>query len=164
MITENEQKVYDVLKKLDIEYVRFEHKPIYTVEESQGLGMSIEGQKCKNLFLRDNKGARHFLVVIDDYKRVDLKGLSTKIESTSLSFASESRLLKYLSLTPGCVGPFGLINDISKSVEVIIDKELDTTGKISFHPNVNTATISIDYRDFEKFLTSCGNKIRHIYV
>lgn len=164
MITENEQKVYDVLNKLDIEYVRYEHKPIYTVEESQGLGMNISGQQCKNLFLRDNNGKRHFLVVIDDYKRVDLKGLSTKIESTSLSFASESKLLKYLSLTPGCVSPFGLINDISKSVEVIIDKELDTSGKISFHPNVNTATISIDYKDFEKFLTSCGNKIRFISV
>lgn len=95
---------------------------------------------------------------------VDLKNLSDQIGSTNLSFASEERLYKYLKLTPGSVGFFGLINDTEKHVEVLLDKALTASNIISFHPNVNTATISISYSDFEKFLNWCENKIYYVEI
>lgn len=92
MIEKNEQKLYDILNLLEIKYIRYEHKPIYTVAEAQELDISIKGGKCKNLFLRNGKGDTHFLVILEENKRADLKKLAKQIGVSSLSFASEDRL------------------------------------------------------------------------
>ena len=119
---------------------------------------------CKNLFLRNSKGDKHYLVLIEPDKRADTRGLARQIKSTRLSFASPERLEKYLGLDPGSVSPFGLINDKNKDVEVLIDRDLDTRQKITFHPNVNTASVTISYEDFQKYIRWCGNKIMYVDV
>lgn len=164
MINETEQKVYNILDSLDIEYERYEHQPVYTIEDVDKLDVSIPGILCKNLFLRNSKGNTHYLVIIEDSKRVNLKLLSQQINSTSLSFASEERLDKYLGLKPGSVSPFGLINDINKEVIVLIDKDVTSSDIVSFHPNVNTCTIGLSYSDFEKFINWHENKLYAIDV
>ena len=69
-----------------------------------------------------------------------------------------------LGLTPGSVSPFGLINDATKSVTVIIDADLRNAERLIFHPNINTASLTISFADFERFLGSRGNVVRYIKV
>lgn len=157
-----EKRVYDILEKLDIDFEKYEHDAIFTIEEANELAIDMKGAHCKNLFIRNRKGNQHYLVILEESKTADLKALSSQIGSTPLSFASEERLYKYLSLTPGSVTPFGLINDSEKHVIVLIDKDLIHSEYISFHPNINTATITITYNDFEKFLNWCGNNITYV--
>lgn len=149
MIDKEEEKLYELLDSLGIKYVRYEHKPVYTVEEADNLDIDIPGQHCKNLFLRNKKGNIHYLVLADSKKYIDLKALSKEIGSSGLSFASEERLKKYLGLKTGAVSPFGLINDVEKQVIVLIDKGLTDKDLVNFHPNVNTATIGLSYRDLK---------------
>lgn len=78
--------------------------------------------------------------------------------------ASEKRLYENLGLTPGSVTPFGLINNKDKKVIVLLDKDLKKDGKINFHPNINTATLTIDYSDFCKFLNWTGNEVLEVDV
>jgi Ala-tRNA(Pro) deacylase len=111
MPSEKEQKVYRTLDKLDIPYVRHEHPPVYTVEEAEQHWENITGAHCKNLFLRNKKGNRHYLLVLDSSKRADLKTLEKQLGEDRLSFASPERLMRYLGLEVGAVSPFGLIND-----------------------------------------------------
>jgi Ala-tRNA(Pro) deacylase len=162
MIDKEEEKLYELLDSLGIKYVRYEHKPVYTVEEADNLDIDIPGQHCKNLFLRNKKGNIHYLVLADSKKYIDLKALSKEIGSSGLSFASEERLKKYLGLKTGAVSPFGLINDVEKQVIVLIDKGLTDKDLVNFHPNVNTATIGLSYRDLEKFIKWHGNK--YVYI
>ncbi|MGL5348927.1 MAG: prolyl-tRNA synthetase associated domain-containing protein [Peptostreptococcaceae bacterium] len=157
-----EERVYKVLNELEINYTRFEHKPVYTVEEVNELDINIPGVGLKNLFLRNKKGNEHYLVIVEENKRVDLKELSAKIGTISLSFASPERLEKYLGLTPGAVTPFGLINDQDKRVKVILDKNIKLAKQVGFHPNVNTATIVINYIDFQKYLDWTKNELIYI--
>jgi Ala-tRNA(Pro) deacylase len=167
MISEKEQKVYDVLKKLNISYTRYEHIPVFTIEEASELDINTKGHHCKNLFIRNRKGNVHYLVVIEESKKVDLKELSSQLKSTPLSFASEDRLHKFLGLTPGSVTPFGLINDVNKEVIVAIDDMYSSHAEnttICFHPNVNTATIEISLRDFKRYLEWCRNKILYVQI
>lgn len=159
MITEKEQKVYDLFAELSIEYKRYEHPPVYTVEEANQYWQDIEGAHAKNLFLRNNKGNRHYLVVLEESKNADLKVLSEKLGAGKLSFASERRLLENLGLETGAVSPFGLINDQNRAVVAVVDRELSRFELVNFHPNVNTATVTISYADFEKFLKHCGNEL-----
>jgi Ala-tRNA(Pro) deacylase len=161
---EKEQKVYDVLNKLELPYTRYEHEAVYTVDAANKFCGHIPGQHCKNIFVRNAKGNKHYLIIIDDVKKVDLKNISRQIESSSLSFASEERLKKYLGVEPGSVSAFGLINDIEKSIEVLLDKDFVNADIISFHPNVNTATLTITYQDFKKFLECCGNKVSYVEI
>ena len=162
MINTDERELYYILEQLKIKYIRYEHKPVYTVEEADNLDIDIPGQHCKNLFLRNKKGNIHYLIIADSEKQIDLKLLSKQIGSTGLSFASEERLYKHLGLKPGAVTPFGLINDIEKNVIVLIDKKLTDKSIVNFHPNVNTATISVSYNDLERFIRWHENKFIYI--
>ena len=162
MINTDERELYYILEQLGIKYIRYEHKPVYTVEEADNLDIDIPGQHCKNLFLRNKKGNIHYLIIADSEKQIDLKSLSKQIGSTGLSFASEERLYKHLGLKSGAVTPFGLINDIEKNVIVLIDKKLTDKSIVNFHPNVNTATISVSYNDLERFIRWHENKFIYI--
>ncbi|NIM91452.1 MAG: prolyl-tRNA synthetase associated domain-containing protein [Candidatus Aminicenantes bacterium] len=164
MSTENEEKVYEVLRKLGIAYVKHEHPPVYTVDQAEQYWEDIEGTHCKNIFLRDKKGKRHYLVIMLSSKKADLKALERQLGEDRLSFASPERMMRYLGLEPGAVSPFGLINDSKKKVLVIIDRDLRRAEIVNFHPNVNTATVGIDFTDFEKFLAWCGNTARYLQL
>ncbi|HZK56780.1 MAG TPA: prolyl-tRNA synthetase associated domain-containing protein, partial [Clostridia bacterium] len=155
--------VYRILDMLSISYNKFTHLAMNTIEELNKY--NTEGDDivhCKNLFLRNSKGDKHYLVITEPDKRTNTRGLARQIKSTRLSFASSERLEKYLGLDPGAVSPFGLINDKNKDVEVLLDKDLDMRQKITFHPNINTASVTINYDDFQKYIKWCGNKITYV--
>jgi Ala-tRNA(Pro) deacylase len=163
MIAESEQRVYDTLNKLGISFVRYEHEPVFTMEDLDKVGIK-DAMHCKNLFTRNRKGDEHYLVIVGSSKRVDLKSLSRQIGSTPLSFASEERLWQYLGLKTGAVSLFGLLNDQDKSVRVLIDQDLVGLDKLCMHPNANTATIEISYHDLERFLQWSQNEVRQVQV
>ena len=105
-----EQQVLDTLASLGIGYTRREHPPVFTVEQAKAYEANTPGAHCKNLFLRNKKGDRHFLAVLDERLAVDLRALGQGVGAGGLSFASPERLLSILGLTPGAVGPFGLLH------------------------------------------------------
>ncbi len=65
VMTDQEAAVAARLRELGIEYARHEHPPVATVEEAEAHWAGIDGTHCKNLFLRNQKGNRHYLVVLD---------------------------------------------------------------------------------------------------
>ena len=159
------ETVINKLEELKITYKEVTHTPVYTIEDMDNLGNVFEGAKiCKNLFVRDQKGKRHFLIVVPEEKRVPLSEVTTKIGSTKLSFASEERLMKYLKLTPGAVTPLAVINDEANEVEVVMDESLKNEELLGVHPCVNTATVLIKPQELERYITEAGNKIKYINV
>ena len=160
------EEVLEKLDALNIEYKEITHDAVYTIEEMDALGKDyFEGAKiCKNLFVRDQKGKRHFLVVLPEEKRAPLDVIATKIGSTRLSFASNERLMKYLKLTPGAVSPLAVINDESNEVEVVLDEELKGEKLLGVHPCVNTATVLLAPQELESYIQKSGNKIKYIKV
>jgi len=152
--------IYRVLDQLGISYQKHEHPPVFTVEEANRYRGSLPGGRTKNLFLRNKKGDRHYLVVVEAEKRVDLKQLRALAGERALSFGSPARLERHLGLTPGSVTPFGLIHDQKRQVVVILDRDLLRHEALNFHPNVNTATLTVSTEDFRRFLSHCGNKVQ----
>lgn len=159
-VADVERTVLETLDKLGIAYGRHEHPPVATVEEAEKYWGPIQGTHCKNLFLRNKRGNRHYLVIAAVDKAVDLKQLNALLGEDRLSFASPERLKRCLGLEPGSVSPFGLVNDSARQVDVICDEALKSSAGLGFHPNVNTVTLEIALADLEKFLASCGNNVR----
>ena len=118
------------LAELGIAYERHEHPAVATVEEAQKYWAGIDAAHCKNLFLRNQKGNRHYLVVLLHSKRADLRAVADQIGDGKLSFASPERLMAHLGLTPGSVSPFGLINDRPHIVRVVLDRDLRATSRL----------------------------------
>ncbi len=152
MIEERKQRVYNKLDELGIAYVKHEHPAVFTCEEADKYSEGIDGAHCKNLFLRNAKGNRQYLVVLDNGKRVDLGSLKKILGEKGLSFGSDKRLMKCMGVESGAVSIFNLINDVENTVEVVVDKSLGDAEKINFHPNTNTETLTITYKNFLKFL------------
>ena len=150
-------EVLALLERKKIPFTMREHPAVYTMEDMQRPGLHLEGTICKNLFLRDARGKRHFLVVLDGEKSADLKSLRDKIGSTALSFASDERLARYLGLSPGAVTPFGVLNDSDCAVEVIFDAALRGREKLGFHPNDNTATLFLSFDAIARIVSEHGN-------
>ena len=163
-MSDEQSKVFAALDALGITYTTHTHPPVFTADEAVDHWAGIDATRVKNLFLRNKKGDRHYLVILDVGKQADLRQLVKVIGDDRLSFGSPERLMARLGLTPGSVSPFGLINDASKSVQVIIDADLRNAERLIFHPNVNTASLAVSFADFERFLASRGNVVRYIRV
>ena len=150
-------KIYEILKQLQISFDYYEHPPVATVKEAALYWKDIDAAHCKNLFFRNHKGNHHFLVLLEFYQNLDIKNLEAKLRQGKISFASNERMMKYLGLTAGSVSPFGLLNDEKHEAIVFIDENLQKASKISFHPNINTASLVISYSDFIKYMNFIGN-------
>jgi Ala-tRNA(Pro) deacylase len=159
-VAEIERGVLENLDGLGISYIRYEHPPVATVEEAEKHWAGLKGTHCKNLFLRNYKGNRHYLVIAPVTRGIDLRRLNTALGEDRLSFASPERLKRWLGVEPGSVSPFGLVNDSAHHVQVVCDRALRQSAALGFHPNVNTATLEISFADFERFLTACANTVR----
>ena len=164
MAEDAKQKVLDYLNEHEISYEWIDHEPVYTMEEMDACGITKQGNICKNLFLRDAKGKRHFLIVMGKDKRADLKGFRSQLGTTALSFGSEQRLKKYLGVEKGAVSPFGILNDENSEVEVVIDRDFANEKRFGCHPNDNTATVILAFKDLKKMIEQHGNKIRFISI
>jgi Ala-tRNA(Pro) deacylase len=163
-MTDLEASVVARLRELGIAHTRHEHPAAATVEEAETHWADIDATHCKNLFLRNQKGNRHYLVVLTASKRADLKAVADQIGDGKLSFASAERLMRHLGLTPGSVSPFGLINDRAHAVRVVLDRDLKAATRLSFHPNINTVTFTVAAADFARFLEACGNPVQHVTI
>ncbi len=152
------------LTELGIAFARHEHPPVATVEEASQHWAGIDATHCKNLFLRNQKGDRHYLFILLHSKKADLRAVAEQIGDGKLSFASPERLMTHLGVTPGSVSPFGLIHDRTHAVRVVIDRDLQAAERLSFHPNINTATLVVSRDDFTRFLAACRNTVKFIGV
>jgi Ala-tRNA(Pro) deacylase len=161
-LEKNEKRVSDVLEELLIDYEVIRHPPVFKCDELDTYMTGVGGAHCKNLFLRNKKGNRHFLVIMDESKSMNIKAFGKSIGVSNLSFASPDRMLKYLGVTSGSVSVFGLINDGDHEVEVYLDAAILRQTHVNFHPNINTATYHLTQSDLKKYLDWVGNKVEII--
>jgi Ala-tRNA(Pro) deacylase len=152
-----QKELYELLGSLSISFEYHEHPPLATIDDARIFWKDYNSGLCKNIFFRNHKGNRHYLVILEHLRQLDIHDLEKRLRQGKLTFASDERLKKHLGLEPGSVSPFGLINDIDKHVYLFIDEKLNESDRLAFHPNVNTATLIISKPDFIKFLNNMGN-------
>lgn len=157
MTETKKEKVFRILQELHIPYEIYDHPPVPTVEEALPYWNQIDATHCKNLFFRNHKGNRHYLVILKHDRKLNIRDLEQRLKQGKISFASPHRMERYLGLSGGSVSVFGLINDEENHVHLFLDDGLLSAEKISFHPNENNATLVFSFQSFLKFLTWSGN-------
>lgn len=165
------RRVRDFLEAYELPYEIYFHPPLSTIEKALEYWKDIRAVHCKNLFMRNHKGNRHYLISFECHKELDIHSLEHRLHQGKLSFASPERMSRCLGLRPGSVSPFGLINDIAPCdpdpkelfenghrVKFYIDQDLQRADRISFHPCDNTASVVIGRESFLRFLQLWGGE------
>ena len=154
--------IYKKLKDLNIPFEYHEHPPAPTIEIAKEYWKDLDATHCKNIFLRNHKGDRHYLVVFEHTQNLSIKSLEQMLKQGKLSFASDWRLEQYLKVKAGSISPLALINYVENHVHVFFDQVLLNSKSISFHPGINTASLVLSFTDFERFMNETGNSFEFL--
>lgn len=138
-----------------------DHEALHTVEEARSAralwGPPWDtGGHCKNLFLKDKKGAL-FLVVTLEERSLKLNRLGPALDAARLSFASPDLLWDKLGVRPGSVTPFALINDRTCDVKPVLDAPMLEHDRLHYHPLDNRSTTAISKDGLLKLLEITGH-------
>lgn len=176
MPSEKIQRTLAWLDAHEIQYEVYYHPPLFTIEEALAYWKEIDSTHCKNLFMRNHKGNRHYLISFECHKDLDIHSLEQMVHQGKLSFASPERMDRCLGVAPGSVCAFGLINDMNIAqtanpkelfenghrVKYFLDSDLRRAEKISFHPCDNRASVVLSNEMFMKFLAIWGGEYEWI--
>lgn len=175
-MNERIEKVLAFLEDNGIEYKNHTHPPLPTIELALEYWKEIDSTHCKNLFFRNHKGNRHYLVVFECHKELAIHSLEHMLRQGKLSFASAERMERCLGLLPGSVSPLGLIHDpktedLTKEhfpnghrVKLFLDRDLQDAERISFHPCDNTGSVVLSNAGFMRFLDIWGGEYEWLDV
>ena len=150
--------IYALLDSHGIPYRRYDHVAVFTCDEADKAMPPTGAAHTKNLFLRDKKGHRHWLLVTVCEKAVDLRRVAERIGADKLSLGSPERLEKHLGVTPGSVTLLALANDPRHDVALLIDEDVWRAETVQAHPLINTATLVITQADLRRFLGVTGHE------
>jgi len=153
-----EQRVYDFLDALQIEYQRIDHPAAMTMEDCEAVDVALQATTCKNLMLCNRQNTAFYLLLIPGDKVFKTKDLSAQIGSSRLSFASSEYMEQFLDITPGSLSVLGLMNDKDNRVQLLIDEDVLTGEYIGFHPCINTTTLRLRTQDvLTKIIPATGH-------
>lgn len=139
------------------EHTLVEHRAVHTIAEALIHVPAMPGLMVKNLLLRDEKGRRHFLLIVPFDKRIDLAALARLVPVSKLSMASPERLLQHLGIAPGAVSLFALLHDSAHAVELLLDQAVWDASQVQAHPLRNTATVALSHAGLVGFLAHTGH-------
>ena len=161
----NKQEVYEFIKNKNIWNEITEHGAVFTMEELSKVELPYPEYDAKNIFVRDEKKQKYYLITVKADKRVDLKEFRRTYGTKNLSFAKEEDLMNILGLIPGAVSPLGLLNDKELKVTFYLDKEfLNDKAIIGVHPNDNTATVWLKVEDLLNIIEEHGNSVNVVEI
>lgn len=162
-----EQRVYDLLDQLGIDFWRVDHDAARTMEDCAQADQLLgeDTAICKNLFLRNSKGDQYFLLMLPGEKKFRAKDVAHQIGSTRLSFADEEKMEEYLDILPGSVSVMGLMNDHDDHVELLIDEDVLKLPYVGCHPCMSTTSMRLATKDLlEKFLPAVHHTPRRVVL
>lgn len=152
---DKEERVYDLLDQLNIDYQRIDHEEANTMEVCLEIEKTLKSTICKNLFLVNSNKSQYYLLMLKENKKFKTKVISKQINSSRLSFGSDEKMLEYLDITPGSVSLLGLMNDHDFKVQLLMDKDLLQDEYLGCHSCINTSSLRIKMKDvFEKIIPS----------
>ena len=153
-----EQRVYELLDRLGLEYQRVDHESAMTMASCLAVDEVLEATMCKNLLLCNRQCTDFYLLLMPGDKPFKTSVLSKQIGSSRLSFADGSYMEQFLDITPGSLSVLGLMNDKDHRVKLLIDGDVLTGETIGVHPCINTSSLGIATRDLtEKLIPAMGH-------
>ena len=147
--TPREERCYDLLDSLGVEYCRVDHEHADTIQDCELVENLLGAKICKNLFLTNRQQTDFYLLIMPGEKPFKTKLLSKQINTARLSFGTPEQMERYLDTLPGSASVLGLMNDPDNRVRLLVDRDLLNEETFGCHPCQNTS--SLRFRTAELF-------------
>ena len=147
--TPREERCYDLLDSLGVEYYRVDHEHADTIQDCELVENLLGAKICKNLFLTNRQQTDFYLLIMPGEKPFKTKLLSKQINTARLSFGTPEQMELYLDTLPGSASVLGLMNDPDNRVRLLVDRDLLNEETFGCHPCQNTS--SLRFRTAELF-------------
>jgi len=161
----DKQGIYDFLNNKGVWFEVTEHEAMFSMNQLPQVALPYPEADSKNLFVRDDKKRNYYLITVRGNKRADLRDFQEKNGTRRLSFASSEDLMQMMKVIPGCVSPFGLLNNEEKNIQFYVDESFKSgRGLMGIHPNDNTATVWIKMTDLIDIIKEHGNSVKIVEI
>lgn len=157
--------ICNFLKENKIDFKKFCHESVSSIEECRKIEEIIGAEICKNLLLRNTPGTEYFLLSMKGDKAFVTKNVSKKLGVSRLSFVSPEEMEALVDTTPGSLGIMSLLFDMDKKIRFAADKDLLKNEFFCCHAGINNCTLKIRTEDvFEKILPLIGIETTFIEI
>ncbi len=141
----NKAAVLAKLNELGVPHDVWEHQAAFTMEDCLALPFAAPDVTiCKNILLCNRQQTDFYLYLTLAGKHFRTADVSKMLGVSRLSFAPEECLMDMLQLRSGSLNPMGLWYDAEHRITFVVDRAVQQTKRIAFHPCDNTATVVFD--------------------
>ena len=149
-------KIEKLFEQQKISDKKYQHQPVFTVDEAKALVFDEAILEIKNLFLRNKHKAHYYLFCVPANRQISITELALIAHEKQLSFASDDDLFRLLGVHSGSVSLLNIINDEAKLVNYYIDQSIIRHPQVAFHPNRNDQTYVFNGQEIPKLIHYCS--------
>lgn len=122
--TSLQEKVYNTLEKLNIQFERVDTDEAITMEDCVEISKHLKCPVVKTLFLCNRQKTNFYLFITTESKPFRTKDFSHSLEVSRVSFAPEELLLEMVGVKIGATTVFGTLLDNENKIKIVIDKDV----------------------------------------
>lgn len=155
--TELQEKVYEVLEKLQIPYQRVDCDPAITMEDCEAIDAALEVKTVKTLFLCNRQKTNFYLLVMPGDKRFVTKDFSKAMNISRVSFAPADLLKEMCDTEVGATTIFSRLLASAAEVQVVVDQDVlkeeyygCTDGTLTSYMKLPTKRVMEDFMNETK--------------
>lgn len=138
------EAIMDLLKTNGVKYKHYEHKPVFTSQDSARVRRTSVHQGAKALVLQADKEFINFVLPAD--LSADLDKLQKHLKAKKLRMASKESVKAKTGLEVGCIPPFGSVIGL----KTYADSRLGENEEIAFNAARHDRSVKMKYIDFIK--------------
>lgn len=162
-VNETQRKVYEMLERLEIPFVRIDNDPAVTMEDCIAIDQALGVPTVKTLLLCNRQQTVLYLYVMPSDKPFSTKDFGAALQISRVSFAPAAMLKQFLGTEVGATTPLSLVADPENRVRLILDKAAVAPESIGCPDGTTTCYMRLKTADLlGKFLPETGHEPTYI--
>lgn len=148
-----QEKVYQTLQKLEMDFERVETEEVITMEDCQQINERLDMDMVKTLFLCNRQKTNFYLFVTCGDKPFKSKEFSQALEIARVSFASAEQMDAMLGTKIGAATIFSALLEEAKNVQLVLDQDICDQEYYGCSDGTTTGYLKLKTADvLQKFL------------
>lgn len=148
-----QEKVYQVLEELGMDFERVETEEVITMEDCKQINERLDMEMVKTLFLCNRQKTNFYLFVTCGDKPFKSKEFSQALEIARVSFASAEQMDELLGTKIGAATIFSTLLEKARKVQLVLDKDVCQQEYYGCSDGTTTGYLKLKTADvLQKFL------------
>lgn len=154
-----QEKVYEVLKQLEIPFSRVDTDEVITMEDCRAVNEKLQMEMVKTLFLSNRQKTEFYLFITKGDKPFKAKDFSRALGISRVSFAPMEMMEPMLGTVIGAATVFSALTDPEGKIKIVFDWEVADEEDYGCSDGTTTGYMKLKTADIlEKLLPYTGHE------